>query len=149
MQDMLIYQFNTKGNLAGTGKNIFGMGEDRQVGGEGANADMQENISAQGLSGGGLWWGGEGFNMGHDATQEAQKEKKGRGRGKRKGGVAPTPAEIAAPPPPVDPPSAAGAPGPPGTPQIPDYKEDMLNPTHKMLQGNYGGSPSFGGSQYF
>jgi hypothetical protein len=127
MQDMLIYQFNTKAQLQGDGKNIFGLGEDRQVGGEGAAADMQK-VMAQSLAGGGLWWGAEGFNEGFRADQKNAVDpatgKKKRGRG----GMAPSPAEIAAPPQVAEmqqglqqPPSQAQAP----TPAIPEYKQQQ------------------------
>jgi hypothetical protein len=58
MQDMLISQFNQGQNTTyGQGNNIFGLGEDRAVGGTGANADKQGQVQGQSLSGGGLWWG--------------------------------------------------------------------------------------------
>lgn len=58
MQDMLINQFNTGQNATyAQGNNIFGLGEDRKMGGTGANADVQAQNKAQSLSGGGLWWG--------------------------------------------------------------------------------------------
>jgi hypothetical protein len=58
MQDMLINQFNTGQNATYTqGSNLFGLGEDRKMGGAGANADQQSQTKAQSLTGGGLWWG--------------------------------------------------------------------------------------------
>jgi hypothetical protein len=76
MQDMLINQFNTGQNSTyGQGMNIFGLGEDRAVGGTGANADMkqpgaQENV-AQSLRGGGLWYGQDKATFGGwDASKD-------------------------------------------------------------------------------
>jgi hypothetical protein len=58
MQDMLITQFNQgQNNTFDKGNNIFGLGEDRAVGGTGANADKQSQIQGQSLTGGGVWWG--------------------------------------------------------------------------------------------
>jgi len=58
MQDMLVNQFNTGQNATyNQGNNLFGLGEDRQMGGTGANADQQSQNKAQSLAGGGLWWG--------------------------------------------------------------------------------------------
>jgi hypothetical protein len=77
LQDMLISQFNTgKGNTAEQGFNIFGLGEDRAVGGTGVNADKgvatgKELPVAQSLSGGGLWWGaGKDAFKGFDASKK-------------------------------------------------------------------------------
>jgi hypothetical protein len=58
MQDMLLTQFNQgQNNTFDKGNNIFGLGEDRAVGGTGANADKQSQIQGQSLTGGGVWWG--------------------------------------------------------------------------------------------
>lgn len=78
MQDMLIQQFNTGQNATyQQGNNLFGLGEDRAVGGAGANADMKngkQEQKAQSLSGGGLWWGQGDFNNGMDASQKNSEE---------------------------------------------------------------------------
>lgn len=58
MQDMLIQQFNTGQNATyEQNKNIFGLGEDRKVGGTGVAADDQSKVQGQSLTGGGIWWG--------------------------------------------------------------------------------------------
>jgi len=78
MQDMLINQFNTGQNSTyGQGNNIFGLGEDRAVGGTGANADMtggNQTAKAQTLNSGGLWWGQGDFNSGFDASKKNSEE---------------------------------------------------------------------------
>lgn len=75
MQDMLIQQFNTGQNSTyGQGMNIFGLGEDRAVGGTGANADMkpgEQQNTAQSLRGGGLWYGQDPATFsGWDASKD-------------------------------------------------------------------------------
>jgi hypothetical protein len=77
LQDMLINQFNTaQGSTADQGFNIFGLGEDRKVGGTGLNADKGDVTAAQApvaqsLGGGGLWWGqGADTFGGFDASKK-------------------------------------------------------------------------------
>ena len=118
--DMLIHQFNTRTNIQGTERNIFGLGEDRRPGGEGANADDSETLG-QLLSGGGMWWGQEGFNRGFDASVERQQPQSRPRRRPRGGGGAPTPQEIAAPPPAAAPAPAAPAPATPTQQPVPVY----------------------------
>jgi len=141
MQDMLIYQFNTKATLDGQRKNLFGLGEDRAVGGEGENEDLQ-NVVGQTLAGGGLWWSGdESAFGGYGKPPEAQKKK-------RKPGGAPNPADIAAPPPDTPQPNtdAPGTGGPPNPddilgnlpPNIPGYKRDQIE---EMLMNGYSNNP--------
>ncbi len=58
LTDMLLYQFNQgTGMQAGGQPNIFGLGEDRAVGGTGTSEDTRANVQGQLLKGGGLWWG--------------------------------------------------------------------------------------------
>jgi hypothetical protein len=134
--DMLIQQFNTRTNLQGTQRNIFGLGEDRRPGGEGASADDAET-KGQLLAGGGLWWGQEGFNRGFDASKERQQpqQKRSGGRRSRGGGAAPTPQEIAAPPPPAAAPAAQ-----PQSPRVPAYKDMVYGggPMRDMLDRRFG-----------
>jgi hypothetical protein len=87
MQDMLITQFNTgQDSTYAQGNNLFGLGEDRAVGGEDANADDQSQNEAQTLAGGGLWWGQDDFNQGFDATKVTPDAapQQGRGRGRNR-----------------------------------------------------------------
>ena len=132
MTDMLLQQFNTKHDFMGMNKNIFGLGEDRAVGGEGANADMQ-NVKGQLLEGGGLWWGGEGFNQGYRADQAQKPGKPGRKRrgAGRAASPPPSPADIAAPPPPATT-IGAGTPGPGAN--LPTYKNDLLGGGQTQMQ---------------
>ena len=139
--DMLIHQFNTRTNLEGTQTNIFGLGEDRRPGGEGAAAD-DAKVKGQLLAGGGLWWGQQGFNKGFRADKEQKQATGGGGggggggRGGRGGGGGqPSPQEIAAPPPPATPTPDAG-----GGLKLPAYKQDMLyggNPMSDMLDRRF------------
>jgi hypothetical protein len=63
---MLLHQFNTGSQLSDPSKmNTFALGEDRQEGGTGANADAGAR-TGQLLKGGGLWWQG-GKEAGQDA----------------------------------------------------------------------------------
>ncbi len=56
LTDMLLYQFNTGTQMSDPSKiNMFNMGENRQEGGTGADADSQKR-TGQLLQGGGLWW---------------------------------------------------------------------------------------------
>ena len=58
LTDMLLYQFNTGAQLSDPSKmNTFALGENRQEGGTGADAD-QGKRTGQLLQGGGLWWQG-------------------------------------------------------------------------------------------
>jgi hypothetical protein len=58
LTDMLLYQFNSGSQLSDPSKmNTFALGEDRQEGGTGADADAGAR-TGQLLQGGGLWWQG-------------------------------------------------------------------------------------------
>ena len=138
MQDMLIHQFNTKANLGGQGMNVFGLGEDRAVGGEGQAADMQDVIG-QTLSGGGLWWSGD------ESAFEGMKKKKSAAPAPKP----PTPQAIAAPPPPATPPPAQTTPQPAAQPNIPQYKQENLGlgtgGMNDMMRKRYSGRNEGGG----
>jgi hypothetical protein len=124
MQDMLIQQFNMRVNpMDPSQANIFGMGMDRAIGGEGAAADKPQ--MAQTLAGGGLWRGANetfgGFRA--DQSNVAKPKKQGRGRRRRRSGAfpaapqAPDPQAIAAPP--------GAAPSPTPAPPIPEFKSGI------------------------
>jgi len=140
MVDVLIHQFNTKLNPEGTGINVFGLGEDRAVGGEGAAADMQK-ATGQLLAGGGLWWSDDESAFGNFGKPPSQKKK---GRGSKRGG-APSPAAIAAPPPPEPTPQPKHeTPGVSYSPNLPDYKRQQIEERMAMRstlpgQGGLGG----------
>jgi hypothetical protein len=139
MQDMLIQQFNARTALNDpTKQNIFGMGTDRQIGGEGAAADKP--MMAQALAGGGLWRGSKetfgGFRA--DKPNAAQPGRKpGRGRRGRRGArpAAPTPQEIAAPPTQAPTPQAPT----PTTPSIPEFESGIGG----MMKKRYGQRMAF------
>lgn len=139
MQDMLIQQFNARTSLQDPSQaNIFGMGTDRAVGGEGAGADKP--MMAQTLAGGGLWRGAEdtfgGFRADR-ANVAKTPAKRGRGRRRRGGDVAPPPpdpAEIATPPSAAPTGPASSAPQP------------IRPPVTDMMKKRFGGkSTGFGG----
>ena len=131
MQDMLINQFNTGQNSTySQGNNLFGLGEDRRVGGEGINADDQGQNKAQTLAGGGLWWGQGDFNKGFDATKvmkdQAGKKKKGGGGRPQEAtqGEVPPIEPVTSP----DPAAAAAGASPQETqPNVPGYKPGFAN----------------------
>jgi hypothetical protein len=135
MQDMLINMFNTRTAVNDpTKKNIFGMGADRQAGGEGADADKP--MMAQALAGGGLWRGSKETFGGFRADQAgaAQPKKRGRGRRRRGGGAPPPPApeEIAAPP--GQPPTAPTPAAPTQPINVPDFESGIGG----MMKKRYG-----------
>jgi hypothetical protein len=93
---MLLYQFNTGSQLADPSKiNMFNMGENRQEGGEKADADQQGRIG-QLLQGGGLWWQGE-QEKGQDAFGGFRADVKNASASPATPSI--TPQAIAAPPP--------------------------------------------------
>lgn len=122
LTDMLVQQFNTQSSNPNdpTAKNMFGLGEDRQVGGAGANADAQTN-QGQLLQGGGLWWQGPQQEKGADAFGGFRADIKNAEPTAATGAApaaasagsaaqAPTPAEIATPPQNLPAPNNAPAP---------------------------------------
>jgi hypothetical protein len=144
LQDMLIQQFNSRTKVGDpTQSNIFGLGLDREVGGEGSSADKPQ--MAQALSGGGLWRGSKETFGGFRADQAnvaaaVKKPKRGRGRRGRRNAqaaVAPDPAEIAAPPP------ASPASSPSASPNS-DGPKDMLKRRFSHKFGGGGGESSYG-----
>ena len=129
----------------------MGLGEDMQVGGEGANED--KGGVAQLLKGGGLWramskdaFGGFRADETNVIDPKTGKKKKGKKKGKGVTNAAPTPQEIASPPPPAN-----EAQQTPASPSLPEYKSDVLyggnqNNMRDMMKKNYGSN--FGGDSY-
>jgi hypothetical protein len=161
MQDMLIQQFNQRTqSMDPTKTNIFGMGMDREVGGEGLAADTP--MKAQALAGGGLWRGTDETFGGFRADKTnvaAQKPKRQRGfrrgrRGRRgaEATMAPSPADIASPP------GGAASPTPQPAqvatmssfnPEGQQNQQQQLNGMQSMMKKRFGGQPGiFGGQQF-